>query len=588
MNNFANALPWKRLVKVGRAFWFSDQRKNAYMHLAAVLVLMLANAGVNFLMGKTTGAVMTAIENKSTADLKWWLIAWVVSIAIATPVQVFYGYFRTRLALVWRDWLSKDLFNSYFARQTYLKLTRRKDVDNPDQRMAQDTDSFANSAIGLFISILDALVNVIMFIGVLWSFSGTLTLTVVLYAGAGSVIVYLIGRSLVDLAFQQFKTEGDLRFGLGEVRREAQSIAMYRGEGLAKHRSRLRLDRVIATLMRIMNVNRNMQLFTNPFYALVPVIPPAILASIYFAGGIKFGEITQATMAFQSVFNGLTFLVSQFGGIASFAAIINRLGGFMEAMEEANAQQPGKHLDVVQGADIALDKVTIFGATDDQVLVRELTVAVPAGQSMLITCPDDGPSTSLLRALSGLDVSGQGKLQLPPPDQVLYIDKAPYLPTCTLREAMSYPAGQLVNDDNRLGQILSLVDLSDLPARANGFDTETNWREMLSASQLQRLGLARIINLKPKYVLIDEASSTLERDNEKLLFALLTSIGTTFITAGNGTSLAKFHTHVVEIAHDGSWKHVPASEYDRKGWRALQFLLPDFLKGNNNGGDENK
>lgn len=304
---------------------------------------------------------MTAIENKSTDDLKWWLIAWVVSIAIATPVQVFYGYFRTRLALVWRDWLSKDLFNSYFARQIYLKLTRRKDVDNPDQRMAQDTDSFANSAIGLFISILDALVNVIMFIGVLWSFSGTLTLTVVLYAGAGSVIVYLIGRSLVDLAFQQFKTEGDLRFGLGEVRREAESIAMYRGEGLAKHRSRLRLERVIATLMRIMNVNRNMQLFTNPFYALVPVIPPAILASIYFAGGIKFGEITQATMAF-------------------------------------------------------------------------------------------------------------------------------------------HPAGQTVNDDSRLVQILALVDLADLPARAQGFDTETNWREMLSASQLQRLGLARIINLKPKSV----------------------------------------------------------------------------------------
>lgn len=80
-------------------------------------------------------------------------------------------------------------------------------------------------------------------------------------------------------------------------------------------------------------------------------------------------------------------------------------------------------------------------------------------------------------------------------------------------------------------------------------------------------------------MLIDEASSTLERDNEKLLFALLTSIGTTFITAGNGTTLAKFHTHVVEIAADGTWKHVPASEYDRKSWRALSFLIPDFLKG---------
>lgn len=562
MNNRAAALPWRRLIKVGKPFWVSGARKNAFLHLAAVLALMLANAGVNFLSGKTTGAVMTAIENQSTADLRWWIVAWVASIAVATPVQVFYAYFRTRLALLWRDWLSKDLFSSYFARQVYLRLTRKKDLDNPDQRMAQDVDSFCNSAVGLSVSIIDALVNVVMFIGVLWSFSGTLTLTVIAYSGIGSVVVFLIGRSLVDLTFELNKTEGDLRFGLGEVRREAESIALYCGEELNKDKADTRLDRVIATLMRIMRVHRNMQLFTNPFYALVPVIPAAIMAQLYFGGSIKFGDITQASMAFQSVFSGLTFLVGQFGGIASFAAIVNRLGGFVEGMEQVGSQPEGKRIDVREGADIVFERVTIFGATAHEVLVDELTVAVDAGRSLLVTCPDGAASTAVLKAASRLVSSGSGKLQLPPAGEILYIDRAPYVPPCTLREAMSYPSGEPLADDERLDQILNLLDLCDLPALASGFDTEQDWRETLSASQLQRLGLARIINLKPKYVLIDQTSST-GHDTEKLLYTLLTSISASFITAGNDTTLAGFHTQVIEIATGGAWKNSPAKAIKR-------------------------
>lgn len=580
MKTLSNALPWKRLVKVGKPFWVSESKWTGFLHLGLVLGLLAANAGVAYFINRNAGAWMESIQLKKVDDFWYYTAIYGGLILLATPVQVFYGYFRTRLALVWRRWLSTSFFAGYFSNQAYLKMTRDKELDNPDQRMAQDVDSFCNSSVGLFISIIDAVVNVTMFAGLLWYLSGTLTWTVIGYSALGSIIVILIGRALVKLTFNQMKTEADLRFGLAEVRREAETVALYRGEALAMAQAKTRLGRVIDTLMSIMNVNRNIQLFTNAYNMFVPVIPALIMAPLYFKGTAKFGDITQATMAFQAVFNGATILIGQFGGITAFTATINRLGSFLEGLEAAGVERVpvGKRIEVTEGDEVAFDKVTVTTPDTGRDLIVGLTVGVGKGKSMLVTGPDGSGKSSLLRVLTGIWTTGSGKLQRPANGEVMFLDKSPYLPPMTLREALCFPTTlNSANDDDRLQQVLNLVDLGDLPKKSDGFDTEQTWRETLSPSQQQRLALARIINLKPKYVVIDEASASLEAENEKLLYQLLTTIGATFVSAGNGNMLAKYHTQVLELAGDGSWKLYPASDYQPKTWRSFQNFVPDFL-----------
>lgn len=584
MKTLSNALPWKRLIAVGKPFWVSESKWTGFMHLGLVLGFLAANAGVAYFINKTSGAWMDAIQSKNKSDFYYYLAVYAGLILLATPIQVFYGYFRTRLALVWRRWLSSSLFVGYFSNLAYLKLTRDKTMDNPDQRMAQDVDSFCNSSVGLFISLLDAVVNVVMFAGVLYMLSGTLTITVIAYSAVGSIIVIFIGKALVNLTNMQMKTEADLRFGLAEVRREAETVALYRGEQLAQLQAKTRLGRVIDTLMNIMNVNRNIQLFTAAYYMFVPIIPAAIIAPLYFDGSVAFGDIARSTGAFQAVFNGATILIGQFGGITAFAAIINRLGSFREAVDASGVEQlpAGKYIEVTEGAEVVFDKVTVTTPETGRNLIVDLSVGVGKGKSMLVTGPDGSGKSSLLRVLTGIWSAGSGKLQRPANGEVMFLDKTPYLPPMSLREALCFPAKSSPCEVERLQQVLNLVDLGDLPSKANGFETEQVWRELLSPSQQQRLALARIINMKPMYVVIDEASASLEAENEKLLYQLLTTIGATFVSAGNGNALVKYHTQVLELAGDGSWKLFPASEYQPKTWRSFQDFIPKFLRHDQN------
>jgi putative ATP-binding cassette transporter len=566
MTNNMMSLPWKRLWKIGKPFWTSDVKWKALLHLGVVLLLMFANTAIAVYINKAAGNFMTSIEQRNVDDFYHFMMIYGLALVGAMPIINGYGYMRTRLALSWRRWLAQSMINKYFANQAYYKLIRNPDVDNPDQRITQDVDSFCNTSVGLFISILDSIVTILSFATVLWALSPMLTWTVIGYSAVGSVVVVLIGKSLSGLAFQQFKTEADLRFGLAEARREAESIAFYRAEEIAATQSGGRLRTVINTLISVANVYRNIAIFTTPYNMLVALIPAAMIAPLYFERAIAFGHITQAVMAFGAVFNGATFLISQFGGISNYTAIINRLGSFLEAVEAAGDDPlpVDKRIAVVDGYRIAFDKVTVLTPDLARALVLDLTVDVPNGQGLLIVGPDGSGKSSLLRTVASMWNAGSGTLTRPVGNDIMFLTQTPYLPKMTLRQAMCYSLTHPCQDDARLMQVLNLVNLEDLSVRAGGLDVEKDWHDFVSMSELQRLSLARVILRKPRYVVIDEATSALEQDNERLLYTLLASLGATVVSTGNPNSLVKYHTKVLELAGDGTWTVHPADQYKPK------------------------
>lgn len=561
--NSLTGLPWKRLYKIGNPFWVSEMMWTALAHLASLLALLYMRAHLAKFTAETAAHFMTAFE-KRHEDMfyhqLWIYVALLV--LVVPPLEVAYGTLRTRLALIWRRWLASDMFRGYFTNSTYLWMIRNPDIDNPDQRMTQDPDSFANTSVGLFFAIIDSVVNVIIFSIVLWGLSPLLVGAVFGYALIGSVAVVLIGYGMPKLNFLQMKTEGDLRFTLAEARREALEIALYRAEALVLGRANRKLKDVIDTLLSIMWLNVKLQLFTNPYNALVPLIPAALMAPLYFSHSVEWGQITQATIAFSWVFGGATILIGQFGGIANYVAIINRLGSFREAVEAGEIVKPGQHIEYVHADAIGFKKVTIMTPDLVKPVIFDLNLDVPRGRSIYITGAEGTGKSAVINTILGVWRAGSGTVAIPSPEEMMYLNaKLFVLPELTLRQVLCYEDvdGKICPDNARLQQVLALVGLSDLSVRAGGLDTPQNWREFVNSSELQRLGLARIIWRKPDYVLLD--SLQLEEDNERMLYSVLTGLGTTVLTAGGSTRPVKYHTDVLELLSDGQWKLTPAAQY---------------------------
>ncbi|MBS1992211.1 MAG: ABC transporter ATP-binding protein/permease [Cyanobacteria bacterium SZAS LIN-3] len=545
---------FKRFCAIAKPFWVSHLRWKARALLAGVVALLIGSIFLNVVNAFVMGKFMTAMQARDIPLFYRYLALYAGVIIAGTPVVVFYGYLRTKLALVWRSWLTADLTSRYLSKLAYYKLAADPEIDNPDERITQDVDTFCNMTVGLSISVCDALFTIFSFAGVLWSMSIPLTFGVVLYAILGSVVSFWIGKKLIPLNFQHVKAEADLRYSVADVRRDFESIAFYRGEKRVKLQILRNLSVAMRNLNGIMNVNRNMGFFTHGYYSLVPIIPLAIVAPLYFAYHMEFGDLTRASIAFGNIFAGMSLLVSQFGALSAFAANITRLGSFIEALQKYTAPpvEGANVIELVPAEYLAAEMVSVSTPDGSRSLVNDLNFRVDPGSSLMIMGPSGAGKSSILRALAGIWTVGSGRVYRPDPGETMFLPQRPHVPSSTLRTALCYPRTMTCATDSHLLALLQLVKLEELHERY-GLDSEQNWRDVLSLGQQQKLSFARLLLHRPKYAILDEATSALDDDSERNLYQVLKATGTTLVSVGHRKSLLAHHERLLSIAGDGSW-----------------------------------
>lgn len=556
MNDMTNSLTWKRLYAIAKPFWVSSQKGRGIALLVAVLLLLFGVSAVNVYINYIAGKFATALQLRDVGQYYVFLFTYAAALLVATPIIIYYQFLRTKLSLVWRRWLSQHLISRYFANRAYYKISSDPNIDNPDERLTQDVETFCNSAVGLSIAVLDAFITVVSFVGVLYTISAMLTFVVIVYSLFGCFLTLYIGRRLVDLQFQHTKLEADLRYVMTDVRRDVESIAFYGGERRAKLQVFRAVKDAIGNLELMMILNRNLGFFTTNYNALVVLIPAAVIAPLYFAGDMQFGDITRAGMAFAQVFGGMTLIIGQFSGISAFTANVNRLGSFLESMDAlaGKCSLPCKEIELIESDRLALTNVSVLSPDATRTLISSLTVSVPAGSSLLITGSSGSGKSSLLRAIAGLWQAGSGRIERPGREKLMFLPQRPFVPKSTLRKALCYPMTNTRQSDTQLLALLKLVNLPDLALQSGGLDVEHDWRDKLSLGEQQRLSFARVILAKPAYAFLDEASSALDDANERLLYTLLSSVGSTVISVGHRSSLLEHHDTVLELKGGGEWE----------------------------------
>lgn len=565
-NPSPNARLWQRFWALASPYWRSEERWKATGLVLLLVMLLLSQTGFAVLLNEQTGEFTSALAARE-ADRFWHAIFLSLGILLgAVPTYAFYYFVRDTLGNHWRRWLTFSFLQHYFRDRHFYTLNGNALVDNPDQRIAEDINTFTQKSLFFLLMLIGSSLQLIAFSRVLWTISHGLVYFLVVYAIAGTLVtLFIYGRPLTALNFRQLRREADLRFSLMRVREKAESIALYRGEAQEMERVRTRFGSVFANFRRVVQRQLYLNLFQYGYGMLTIVLPSAIIAGPVLAGELEVGNAVRAAGAFTAVLSAVSVIVDNFEALSRFAAGVERLDTFLHTLNGqshgADGNKPGR-IESVEGADgLTLESVTVQTPDQNRVLVRDLSLAVPPGEGLMIVGASGCGKSSLLRAIAGVWAAGSGRISRPSSDDMLFLPQQPYMLQGSLRAQLLYPQTEGAVPDEALLSLLQQVNLPDLAQRFGGLEAEHDWEKLLSMGEQQRLAFARVLLHKPRFAILDEATSALDLANESHLYRLIQGSQTTLISVGHRSTILQYHRQVLELMGDGRWQSCAAQDY---------------------------
>lgn len=487
-------------------------------------------------------------------------------------VAVYAIYLRQMMQIKWRTWMTDRYLESWMAKQTYYRLQvlgKNDDgsLDNPDQRISEDINQFISLTLTLFVNLLKQICTLVAFIFILWELSGVLEVPIgdssigipgymvfvsLFYSICGTWLAHKVGKQLIRLNYDQQRYEADFRFNMVRVRENSESIAFYGGEKPELQGFKDKFAFVIKNFWHLMNRTKLLNFYVNGYAQLAIIVPLIMAAPQYFAGAMNLGGLMQTITAFGRVQDALSYFVEAYDSIASYIAVINRLGGFTKHMEEVDSLESSYKYIKSDEEKVELRNIEVV-LPDGRRLLNNLNMELVKGDRILISGDSGCGKSTLLRALAGIWPYGNGDISIHKNWKVLFLPQRPYLPLGTLRQAIYYPQEVPMNGGDDLAEMLKMAELEQLASRLDQVD---DWSRILSLGEQQRVAFMRVFLFKPDVLFLDESTSALDEKREKMMYEQLRNMFPDMITVsvGHRSTLVEQHEKKLRLSGEGNWK----------------------------------
>ncbi len=560
-----------RLKVMFSAFWHSRVRAPVLILSTALIGIILATAYATVILNQWNAPFYDAISRRDLPGFFHQLKIFALIAGMLLLLNVVQAWLNQMTALYMREGLTRDLVDQWLQRKRALRLASSGLIGvNPDQRLHEDARNLAESTTGLVIGLVQSTILLVSFIGVLWELSsgfvfrfgeyafsipGYMVWAAIFYAASASVLSQLVGRKLVKLNADRFSKEAELRFALMHANENIPAITAARGEENERGRINTDISAVLAVIKKLAMANVNLTWVSAGYGWLVVVIPIIVAAPAYFSGGLTFGQLMMSVGAFNQVNTALRWYVSNFGPIAEWRATLMRVTDFRQALttmgDDVDLKETIAYERSAPGT-LTLENVTIATKMDEEIdqcggfRLHEGSVTIKAGEKVMINGDHNVNRKLLFLAMSELWPCGSGKIGLPPTDDMLFVPQSAYIPGGTLREALAFPAAADTYKNDDVVAALEKAGLHNLVAR---LDTRARWDKLLDADEQRAIGFARLLLVRPQWMVFDEVLEGMEPEWQSTMMKVLEAMpDATMIYIGRSDAyIEAFHPRVLHL-----------------------------------------
>lgn len=489
---------------------------------------------------------------------------------------------------------------------TFYALSALDDrINNADQLITVDVAKFSNSLAELYSNLAKPVLDMVIYNYSLSRSVGgeglfLMGMLVQLSAGMMRALTPPFGKYVADEA----RLEGEFRFQHSRLIDYSEEVALYSGHEAEKDT----LDKGYFTLIKHVNYILRRRFYHGvmedfvikyfwgalglilcsvPVFFRLPGVtldnlgdrtesrytPNLFGQKVEYTDKVAPGFVTNRRLLLSSsdAFGRIAFSYKE---ITELAGYTSRVSTLLDAMDDirrgfykkklvssGNAEENLAILkgrgEIVEGDDIDFRDVPIVSPNGD-ILVRRLSFFVRPGQHLLIVGPNGCGKSSLFRILGGLWPVYGGRVRKPPSYDIFYIPQRPYLSRGSLRQQVIYPddvgdmRDKAVTDEDLL-RILATLEIDGIVEREGGWDAEKEWRDALSGGLQQRVAMARLFYHAPKYAILDECTSSVTLETERLMYDTAKRLGITLMTVSHRRSLWKYHENVLQFDGQGNY-----------------------------------
>ena len=514
---------------------------NHRVTLAGTIILVLIGAGLSvippLLIERTFNEGLFPLGGAPNMSVLIQLVSIMIAIfVLAAVIGVWQTYLTARVGNEVMGQLRERLFSHLQAME--LAFFTKTKTGTIQSRLQNDVGGVANVLSNTVSSILGNTVTVIAAFIAMLLLSWQLTLIAVVMMPLMVIAQRRVGQVRAKIA-------GKTQESLSEMTAITQESLGVSGILLAKSfgRQQIEVDRYAAENKIQIGLQVRQTMSGQWFFAMVQVFFSAIPAIIYlFAGWLITGgnEVSIGTVvAFTTVQARLLFplmgLMRVVLDLQTSQALFARIFEYLDLTPAINDPEKPEELNPAQLGSVELRNVTFSYPGAEAATLKNVNIKVEKGQYAALVGPSGSGKTTISYLIPRLYEATAGQVlfagsdvkeiaQADLIDNVGIVNQETYLFHATIKENLAYAKPGATDEEITAAAKAANIHetISSFP---EGYDTMVGERGYrLSGGEKQRIAIARVLLKDPPVLILDEATSSMDTQSERIVQETLDAV----------------------------------------------------------------